>query len=59
MRTRLPDDITVPSMKDNQTWNTCPNCGKEWEDTVPTPGLIHRTRICDDCLSKRTKRNVP
>jgi hypothetical protein len=36
-------------MKDNQTWNDCPFCGASWSDIVPTPGLIHRTRACDNC----------
>ena len=49
MRTRLPDDITIPTMKDNQTWNTCPECGKEWETIPAIPGLIHKTKLCDKC----------
>jgi hypothetical protein len=38
------------TMIDNETWNTCPECDKDWKDPVATPGLIHRTRICVDCL---------
>lgn len=45
-------DITSPEMKDNQTWNDCPNCCKYWHDVIATPGLIHRTRLCDDCTRK-------
>lgn len=41
-----------PSIKDNETWNDCPHCGKCWKDEKPTPGLIHRTRSCDDCKKK-------
>lgn len=33
----------------DETWNTCPDCGKRWRDEVPTPGLIHRTRLCSSC----------
>lgn len=32
-----------------ETWNTCPDCGSRWQDEVPTPGLLHRTRLCDYC----------
>lgn len=49
MPQRLPDDITSPTMTNNETWNDCPGCGKAWKDAVPTPGLIHRTRYCDIC----------
>jgi hypothetical protein len=46
------DDIIVPSMDDNQTWNDCPACGKSWKDAIATPGLIHRTRLCSECAEK-------
>jgi hypothetical protein len=52
MRTKPPnntDDITAPNMKNNETWNTCPECGKSWKDDISTPGLLHRTRLCDKC----------
>jgi hypothetical protein len=42
-------------IKDNQTWNTCPICYKDWKDLIPIPGLLHRTRICDECFNKQTK----
>jgi len=48
MRRKPPKDI-VASMTDNETWNDCPRCGKTWKDEKPTPGLIHRTRYCDNC----------
>ena len=50
----IKKDITAP-MKDNQTWNTCPKCGHEWCDEVATPGLIHRTRLCDMCKENKYK----
>lgn len=43
------DDIISLKITDNQTWNDCPSCGKVWHDEVATPGLIHRTRLCDKC----------
>lgn len=46
------EEIVVPEMNDNETWNTCPTCLKDWKDKVATPGLIHRTRACDDCIKK-------
>jgi hypothetical protein len=39
-------------MNPNGTWNTCPDCGKKWKDKKPTPGLIHRTTLCDDCKAE-------
>jgi len=48
MRRRQRDDIRSTST-DNQTWNDCPNCGKTWKDLIPTPGLLHRTRLCIEC----------
>jgi len=43
-------EIFAPSLKDNETWNDCPNCGAFWKDKFPTPGLIHRTRLCYKCI---------
>ncbi len=43
-----PDDITTPYIN-RQTGNTCPDCGKQWLDEKPTPGIIHRLRLCDNC----------
>lgn len=60
MRTKPPDktdDITSP-LHEGQTFNSCPVCGKSWETIPPIKGVIHKTRVCDDCLSKRTKGNV-
>lgn len=34
---------------ENETWNTCPDCGKRWKDEVATPQVLHRTRLCDQC----------
>ncbi len=44
-------EVRAP-MTDNQTSNSCPDCGKEWMDKVPTPGLLHKLRICDECWKK-------
>lgn len=33
----------------HETANTCPMCGDQWTDAVPTPGLLHRTRLCARC----------
>ena len=51
-----PPDITLPTMTDNQTWNTCPSCGVNWKDEKATPGLLHRTRLCEKCFRKKRKR---
>jgi hypothetical protein len=48
-RKRLNPEIWINNMTSNETWNDCPRCGKSWKDAVPTPGLIHRTRYCDEC----------
>jgi hypothetical protein len=37
----------------HQTSNTCPSCGKQWIDKVVTPGIIHRTKLCDACMVKK------
>lgn len=34
-----------------QTWNTCPDCGHSWPEAVTTPGLLHRTRLCQTCAA--------
>lgn len=46
-------DITTPYMENNETWNDCPECLKNWKDKQPTPGLLHRTRLCITCLNRR------
>lgn len=43
-------DVVSSVIKDNQTWNECPECGYAWKDTVPTPGLLHRIIKCDVCM---------
>jgi hypothetical protein len=48
-------DIMSDSIKDNQTWNSCPFCGKDWKDEIATPGLIHRTVACSECKRTLTK----
>ena len=44
----VADDITRPAAN-LQTWNTCPECELEWKDDDPTPGVVDRTRLCDQC----------
>jgi hypothetical protein len=41
-------------MNENETWNTCPACGKKWPDKTPTPQLMHRTRLCDECIGNKS-----
>jgi len=43
-----PPDITSPNHV-GETWNTCPECGKNWESIPPIPGVIHRTKMCESC----------
>lgn len=45
--------IEAPGMLDNQTWNSCPDCNRQWRDLEPTPGLLHRTRLCPTCHHRR------
>lgn len=45
-------DVVSKTMKNNETWNDCPQCGKAWKDKIAIPGLIHRTRLCEDCRRK-------
>ncbi len=47
--------IAVPTMTDNNTWNTCPKCLKTWETYPAIPGIIHRTIYCQKC--KREMEN--
>lgn len=47
----MKSDIISWEMKDNETWNTCPICGKDYKDSVATLGVIHRTKICDSCVN--------
>lgn len=51
------EDIVAPQMTSNETWNDCPDCGKAWKDEVSTPGLIHRTRLCNECYKKRKQES--
>jgi len=52
------EDIISPVTKDNETWNSCPQCGKDWKDSTPVPGLLHRTRLCRDCIRNQTNRRL-
>lgn len=47
---RKPIEVIYSSnIADNETWNTCSKCGKNWRDKANIPGLIHRTTVCTDC----------
>ncbi len=45
-------EIHSPIETNEQTWNDCPECGKAWKDKFPTPGLLHRTRLCHECIEE-------
>ena len=47
---RAVEDVTLASDQPLDTWNDCPDCGAAWKDPVPTPGVLHRTRLCVECL---------
>lgn len=53
-----PREVRAP-MTDNQTSNSCPDCGKQWLDEIPTPGIIHRTRLCKECIKEHGNPNKP
>jgi hypothetical protein len=53
MLTKRADEVSSDRIRDNETWNTCPDCFKDWKDATPIPGLLHRTRLCGVCLKKR------
>ena len=44
-------------MVSNETWNDCPACGHAWKDVIATPGLIHRTRLCTECIKNKNADN--
>lgn len=44
------NEVKSENITDNDTWNTCPVCQKKWRDPVSVPGLLHRTKTCDDCM---------
>lgn len=57
MPKKLPSKGDVEAgMQDNETWNTCPSCNHSWKDKVATPGLLHRTRLCENCRVKVENR---
>jgi hypothetical protein len=60
MPRKLPNDnreISSERIRDNETWNTCPECFKDWKDIIPIPGLLHRTRLCGTCLKGKNDNN--
>ena len=60
MRRELPSekgDITSETIKDNDTWNECPDCRATWKDMVATPGIIYRFKLCRRCSDKTNSRS--
>ena len=49
-------DITSDLMRNHQTFNTCPECGKEWETIPAIPGVLHKTRLCNPCKGKKNRK---
>ena len=45
------DDWRRDQGRDGQTWNTCPECFRRWQDATPTPDVLHRTRLCVPCAA--------
>lgn len=45
-------------MNKHETWNTCPDCGQKWRDPEPTPGILHRTRVCAICWERYEQENT-
>lgn len=41
--------MPISYIMENETWNTCPACYDNWKDEEHTPGLLHRTKLCDRC----------
>ena len=50
LKKRDKPDITSSTIRNNETWNDCPKCGLAWKDKISTLGVIHRTRLCDNCI---------
>jgi len=46
---RKHPDVECSEISDNETWNNCPVCGKNWKSVPPIQGILHRTRICQSC----------
>lgn len=53
MRKKLIEkkDVTT-TMVNLETWNDCPDCGRAWKDKIATIGILHRTRLCSNCIKK-------
>lgn len=56
----MPEIRTKVDCPAQETWNDCPQCGEAWKDEKPTPGLLHRTVLCDLCkqINKRVKESA-
>lgn len=51
--------VAAPAgMVDHDTYNTCPDCDTGWKDAEPTPGILHRTRICDACRQRSAETSL-
>ncbi len=53
-----PDDIQTDKITDNQTWNTCPDCGKNWKTEPPIPGMLHRIILCKTCFHENNLKHL-
>jgi len=56
MKDIVKPDIVSKVIKNNETWSSCPDCGKVWKDKMAIPGLLHRTRLCKGCFLKEGEK---
>lgn len=52
-----PENIESDKISDNQTWNTCPDCGTNWKTEPPIPGMLHRIMLCKACIHKNNLKH--
>jgi len=43
---------------DHETWNTCPVCGKKWQEIPTIPDILHRTWICSPACQRAADREA-
>jgi uncharacterized CHY-type Zn-finger protein len=58
MRKVSPEEIRSTKITNNETWNNCYNCGRNWKDKNNIPGLLHRTVICENCKQRMKTKDV-
>jgi hypothetical protein len=49
-------EILARTSFDHETWNSCVVCSRVWKDTIPTPGVLHRSVMCDICSGIYTSK---